>query len=140
MLVVLALSTCGQRLFALDWMHGATRYRLMPLRGWRILLAKDIAYLVIAVPLVVPLAAWAGLAAVFAVLAVGHQPSVMEPVQQARWRFVTGASFTHSLVQTTIMFGAGALTFRTSILVLPACIALWLVSLAVFGWQYDRTR
>lgn len=140
MLVVLAFSTCAQRLFALDWMHGAVRYRLMPLKGWRILLAKDIAYLLLLLPLVAPLAPWAGIAAAFAVLAIGHQPSVMEPVQQARWRFVTGASITHALVQTAIMFGAGTATFRTSILVLPACIALWLASLIAFGWQYDRTR
>lgn len=140
MLIVLALSTCAQRLFALDWMHGSTRYRLLPLRGWRILLAKDIAYLVVLVPLVAPLAVWAGLAAAFTVLAVGHQPSVMEPVQQARWRFVTGASITHAIVQTGMMFGAGTVTFRTSLLALPVCFLLWLVSLIFFGWRYDRTR
>jgi hypothetical protein len=140
MLVVLALSTSAQRLFALDWTHGITRYRLMPLRGWRILLAKDAAYLLIAVPLVAPLAGWAGLAAAFAALAVGHQPSVMEPVQQAKWRFVTGASITHSIVQTAVMFGAGTVTFRHSILALPVCIALWMISLVAFGWWYDRAR
>jgi len=40
-MVVLALSTYAQCLFGLDWPHGWTRYRLLPLRGWQILLAKD---------------------------------------------------------------------------------------------------
>ena len=140
MLVVLAVSTCAQRLFALDWTHGRTRYRLMPLSGWRILLAKDLAYFLVVAPLVAPLAPWAGLAATFAVLAIGHQPSVMEPVQQARWRFVSGASLTHAIVQTVVMFGAGSTTFRYSILMLPVCIFLWLISLLCYGWWYDRAR
>jgi hypothetical protein len=44
MLVALALSTCAQVLFRLDGGPGATRYRLLPLRGWQILLAKDAAF------------------------------------------------------------------------------------------------
>ncbi len=41
MLVALALSTYTQALFALDLPSGKTRYRLLPLAGWRTLMAKD---------------------------------------------------------------------------------------------------
>ena len=114
LLVVLAFSTYAQQLFALDIERGLVRYRLMPLRGWRILLAKDIAFLVTITPLLLPLEPLAGLAAAFAVLAFGHQASVMHAQPQARWRFVAGASITHAILQTVLMFGMGSLTYRHS--------------------------
>ena len=46
LVVALALSTHTQVLLGIDG-HGAERYSLMPLRGWRILLAKDLAFLAI---------------------------------------------------------------------------------------------
>ncbi|HUQ92560.1 MAG TPA: hypothetical protein VM120_12855 [Bryobacteraceae bacterium] len=136
MLAVLSLSTYGQRLFALD--SAFTRYYLMPLKGWQVLLAKDIAFLVVLLVLVLPLAPLAGIAAGLAVLAVGHQPSVMLPSAQSRWRFVAGASITHGIVQTICMFGAGTLTYRSSPLILVPCAVLWVLSLFYFGWRFDR--
>lgn len=140
LLLVLALSTYTQQLFALDIERGLVRYRLMPIRGWRILLAKDIAFLAIITPLLLPLAPLAGLSAAFAALAFGHQPSIMQAHPQARWRFVAGVSITHAFLQTVLMFGLGTLTYRQSPLFLAVSAALWLASLPVFGWQYDRAR
>ena len=44
LLVGLALSTEAQVLFGIDG-RGAERYRQLPIRGWQILLAKDLAFL-----------------------------------------------------------------------------------------------
>jgi hypothetical protein len=49
LLVALTMSTYAQSLFGLELGSGSgmTRYRLLPLGGWEILLAKDIAFLAI---------------------------------------------------------------------------------------------
>jgi len=138
MLVVLSLSTYAQRLFALDAARGFTRYLLMPLRGWQILLAKDIAFLIVLAVLVGPLDPLPGLAAGLAVLAVGHEPSVMSPVPQPRWRFVAGASITHGVIQTVLMFGAGTAVSRFHALVLLPFAAIWAASLFYYGRRFDR--
>ena len=54
LLVVLAMSTEAQVLFAIDG-AGAERFRQFPLRGWRIILAKDLAFLSLLSVLVLPL-------------------------------------------------------------------------------------
>ncbi|HEV2991173.1 MAG TPA: hypothetical protein VG759_22230, partial [Candidatus Angelobacter sp.] len=56
----LALSTYAQCFFGLDSPSALTRYRLLPLRGWQILLAKDMAFLTILFVLVLPLSPIAG--------------------------------------------------------------------------------
>jgi hypothetical protein len=90
LLVALALSTYAQCLFALDSSSGSTRYRLLPLRGWQILLAKDIAFLGVLLVLVLPLSPWPGLTFGLAALAIGHFPSVGLWRPQMRWRFSSG--------------------------------------------------
>jgi hypothetical protein len=89
-LVALALSTYTQCLFSLDSAAGATRYRMLPLRGWQILLAKGIAFLAILLVLVVPLNAAAGMTFGLIALAIGHIPSVAIRIPQLRWRFTSG--------------------------------------------------
>jgi hypothetical protein len=56
LLIALAVSTYAQCLFGLDSAAAMERYRLLPLRGWQILLAKDSVYLAIVFLLVLPLA------------------------------------------------------------------------------------
>lgn len=90
LLVALALSTYAQSLFGLDSASGATRYRLLPLRGWQILLAKDIAFLGVLLVLVLPLSPWPGLTSGLAALAIGHFPSVRLQLHLERWRFCSG--------------------------------------------------
>jgi hypothetical protein len=90
MLVAVAISTYAQCLFALETGAGMTRYRLLPLRGWQILLAKDLAFLGLLLLLTLPLDPAAGLAFGFAALAIGRYPSVKVHLPQRRWRFSSG--------------------------------------------------
>ncbi len=93
LVVVIALSTYAQSLFGLDLPSGLVRYRVMPLRGYEILLAKDIAFLLVAAILVAPLAPLAGFAGALVAVAVGHHASVLRPLPQMRWRFTGGVIF-----------------------------------------------
>jgi len=138
LLVVVALSTYAQCLFGLDLDSGWTRYRLLPLRGWQILLAKGIAFLLLALLLVLPLDPLAGLAAALAALAVGQQASVRMPVPQHRWRFTGGTLFPNGFVQAIAIFGAGLGVHRHSTNWLPAAAALYGASLWFYGRAWDR--
>ncbi len=90
LLVALALSTYAQCLFGLDSGSAFTRYRLLPLPLWQILLAKDVAYLSILIILVAPLSLSAGLTSGLAALAIGRYSSVRRRNPQYRWRFIGG--------------------------------------------------
>jgi len=86
----LALSTCAQCAFALEGESGMTRYRVLPLRGWRIVLAKDAAFLGVLLLAVLPLSVLHGMAFGLAALALGHYPSLRVQLPQQRWRFTSG--------------------------------------------------
>ena len=134
LLVVLALSSYAQCLFGLESTGGLTRYRLMPLPGWRIIAAKDTAFLIVAVALTLPLAPLAGLAAALAALTFGHEPSVEERREQTRWRFSSGVTIGKGIAQTIAMAGAGVTAFRISLLILiPGALAC-----AGTAWWYGR--
>ena len=132
-LVVLALSSYAQCLFGLDGDGGLGRYRLLPLAGWQILAAKDAAFLLIAIPLTLPLAPIPGLSASLVALALGHGPSVTEHREQTRWRFSSGASVLYGFVQAAMMAMAAANDQR---LVLPSAILAWAVSLFYYGRRF----
>jgi hypothetical protein len=136
--VALTLSTQAQRLFALDSRKGFERYSLMPLRGWQILLAKDLAFLMLLLVLLLPLAPLSGMSAGFVLLAFGHRPSVLDPQRQPRWRFVTGARGWLGPVQVLAMFAAGLATFRISSLVLVPCAMAYLASLHHYGNRLEK--
>jgi hypothetical protein len=133
-LVVLALSSYAQCLFGLDGDGGLGRYRLLPVRGWRLLAAKDLAFLIAALPLTLPLAPVAGAGAALVVLAVGHATAVEHPRPQTRWRFTTGGSIANGLVQTLFMAMTASAIFFTSALFLLAAMGAWAASL----WWYGR--
>lgn len=86
-LVALALSTYAQCLFSMD---SPTRYSLLPLPGWRILLSKDAAFLLMLFILVLPLSPQAGLTFGLTSLAIGHWPSVSSRLALKRWHFTGG--------------------------------------------------
>lgn len=134
LLVVLALSTFALCLFGLDTDSGFTRYRLLPLAGWQVLLAKDVPFLIVVTLLTLPLAPLAAIAAALMALTVGHYSSVKYSIPQKPWRFTGGASLGAGLVQAFLMFSAGTLTARTSLLVLFPCAGLFAASL----WQSGR--
>lgn len=137
MLVTLTLSTYAQRLFSLDSDHGFERYSLMPIRGWQVLLAKDLAFLLILMVLVLPLSPPSGLAAGFVLLAMGHWPSVLKPQSQPRWCFITGVRGWSGPAQVIIMFVAGAATVQFTWRALIPCAALYVASLFYFGMRFE---
>jgi hypothetical protein len=132
-LVVLALSSYTQCLFGLDGAGGLARYRLLPLRGWEILAAKDAAFLLVAIPLTLPLAPLAGASAALAALAMGHAPSVNRPLPQSRWRFSTGAGVMSGLLHAAFMTMAASSVYLSSPLYLLPVIAVWAGSTWNFG-------
>jgi hypothetical protein len=85
-LVGSALSTQAQCSVGLD----ATRIRLLPAPAWRILLARDGAYLAVTALLTVGLDPIAGLAFGMAALAVGRYASLHAHLKAERWRFAGG--------------------------------------------------
>ncbi len=133
-LIVLALSSYAQCLFGLESRGGWTRYHLMPLAGWRVLAAKDLAFLIVAVALTLPLSPLAGLAGGLAALAVGHAASVLEPREQTRWRFSSGAAFGNGVVQVLALVGAAVTAYRISLLILIPCA----LACAGSAWWYGR--
>jgi len=134
LLVVLAFSSYAQNLFGLDASGGLGRYRLLPLPGWKVLAAKDAAFLVLAIPLTLPLAPAAGFGAALVVLALGHGPSLHNPRTQKRWRFSSGAPLMTGLLHTALMAMAGSAVFFEGTWVLAPCAAAWAASL----WYYGR--
>lgn len=133
-LVVLSLSSYAQCLFGLDGRGGLSRYRLLPLRGWHILAAKDAAFLAIVIPLTLPLSPLAGIGAALVALAVGHEPSVNQRRTQTRWRFSSGSGIPYGLFQAGLMGMAAAGIFFNGVFVLAICVLAWACSL----WWYGR--
>jgi len=137
LLVVVALSSYAQCLFGLDGVGGWSRYRLLPMSGWRILAAKDAAFLLVVAVLTAPLAPVAGMGASFIALAMGRRPSVEDPRPQTRWRFTAGASPMYGIVQVIAMAFAASSIFLTSWLIVLPCAGAWLGSLWWFGQRME---
>ena len=138
LVVALALSTIGQVLFGIDGRGGVDRYRLWPLRGWQILLAKDLAYIAMLSVLVGPLDFVSGLFGGLAALAIGHYQSVSKIVPQARWRFTSGALATSGLLQTLALFFVGFQVRTEGAPLAAACLLTWMGSVVFYGRQWDR--
>ncbi len=137
LLIVLALSTYAQLLFGLDSDSGLTRYALLPLRGWTILAAKDAAFLLLLLPLVVFLSPLAGLAAALMALAFGHHVSVEQRIPQHRWRFTGGGTIVFGAIQAVAMFSAGVMTAREAPWFILPCAAAYAGSLAWYGRRLE---
>jgi len=128
-LIVLILSSLAQCLFGLEGETHFTRYRLLPVAFWELLLAKGLAWLVLVVMLTLPFAPLSGLAGGLAALAVGQYASVTEGRPQARWRFSTGGAIGNGVLQIFAMCGAAVATARITPAVLLLAAALYAASL-----------
>ena len=138
MLSSLSLSTHAQNLMGLDGADARTRYRLFALPGWRVLLPKDTAYLLMTLLLTITTNPLIGLTTAFAALAIGHQRSAAEPVLQRRWRFAGGRLVMPGIFQigAVFMFGTNLMNNFHPIWIIGALMA-WLVSLWYFGRTLD---
>lgn len=131
-LVALALSTYAQCLFGLDSRSGLTRYRLLPVHGWEILLAKDAAYLAVLVILLLPLDIPTGITFGLVSLAVGRYPAVRERLVVDRWRF-TGGRVRFGVLQCVlgIALAAGERSYGPILLLAAALLY------AASYWKHD---
>ena len=137
-LVTLAISTYAQSLFGLDLRSGMTRYRLLPLRGWQVLLAKDIAFMVVLLVLLLPLDPVPGITFGLAALAIGHHSSVFLRIPQQRWRFTGGRLLPVGALQ---LFGGVAIGFaetQRGPIVLALAAVLFVASLFWYGHCWDH--
>lgn len=143
-LIVIALSTYSQCLFGLDGKAGISRYRLLPLGGWQVLIAKDVVVISFLILLTLPTDSLAGLGAALIALAIGHHKSVRDPQRQMRWRFsvrkmsLSGAVL--ALVEAAVLYLAATSISDRSMLFMIPCTAAWLGSLWWYGKQFEYTR
>jgi hypothetical protein len=131
MVVVVTVSTSAQVLIGLDG-AGAQRYRLMPLPGWRILLAKDAAFLALVLILIAPLEIPASFTSALAALAIGHGRLGEQPPQQ-RWRFTSGVMWPTGAFQMFAIFAIGNGVLKYGFWFIALTAAAWLLSLWWFG-------
>lgn len=136
LLIVLALSTQTQVLLKMDG-PGFMRYRYWPLRGWKILLAKDAALLLVLVILTLLTDPLAGMAGGVAALTVGHHRSVRPASAQMPWRFTQG-SLGLGALQIIAIFLSG-MTAKEVWWTAPICVGMLMLSVLVYGWIWDRT-
>ena len=137
-LIALALSTYPQSLFGLDTGSAMTRYQLYPLRGWQILLAKDVAFLGILLILVLPLSPLAALTFGLVSLALGHHSSVMLRMPQRRWRFTGGRLLPVGALQVVASVALSFAELRDGPVVLVFVAACYLLTLPVYGRRLIR--
>jgi hypothetical protein len=138
LLVVLALSSHANNLFAADLLSGRTRWKLSPIRGLSLLLRKGLPLIAISVLLTLPLQPAAGLTAILGALAIGHHNSVLAPQDSSPWRFTLSGVFPQGVIQAACIFGLGSATARGNPYTLPAAAALYTVSLLIYAWLFDN--
>jgi hypothetical protein len=138
-LVTIALSSYAQCLFGLDGDGGWSRYGVLPLSGWRILAAKDVAFLLVVAVLTAPLAPLTGMGAGLMALAMGRRTSVLDPRPQTRWRFSAGASPMYGIGQVILMAFAASSIFLTSWLIIFPCVLFWAGSLWWYGQKLEES-
>ena len=137
-LVVGSMSSYAQCLFGLDGEGGRSRYRLLPVRGWQLLLAKDAAFLIVVLPLTFTVAILPGIGAALVALAVGHAPAVEHPRRQTKWRFSTGGGLGNGVVQVIALAMTASGIALTSVWFIVPAILAWLISLYWFGKDVDQ--
>jgi hypothetical protein len=139
LLVVLVFSSHASGLFDSDGDGGMTRYRLLPVRGWQVLLAKDAALFLVVLVLTLPMAPLPALSGVLAMTAVGHGSSVMMRRPLARWRFSVGAPILmYGVIQLVAISMAAAGTVYGGLYVMGLAALAYIASLLTMGYQFER--
>jgi len=138
LLVALTMSTYAQSLFGLELGSGMTRYRLLPLGGWEILLAKDSAFLAVLFVLLLPLDSGPGMTFGLAALALGHHSSVLLELPQQRWRFTGGRLLPVGALQALGGMALGFLEYERGLAVFALTAVVYLASLYYYGRRWER--
>ncbi len=138
LLIALALSTQAQSLFGLDFASSLLRQRMLPLKGWQILFAKDVAWLSVLLLLVAPLSMLPALTFGLTSLAIGHHSSVMLRLPQKRWRFAGGRLLPAGALQALLSIGLSFAEMRRGPAALLVALGLYLLSLAIYGIAFTR--
>ncbi len=126
--VGIAMSTVCQRMFRLDEGKALLRYRLLPLESWKLLVVRDLTFLVPLAVMVSFLSLRTGIAFGLVAIAVGRYPSLRQPVNQRRWRFV-GGDPQFGIAQLILGGIAGMGAARQGLWVLAVAFTLYLGSL-----------
>jgi hypothetical protein len=137
--ITLALSTHTQVMLGIDG-TGAGRWLLIPMPTWKVLLAKDLAFLALVVILTLPFDVMAGVSTSLVALATGRYRSVASPVPQIAWRFTAGRLAPDGIVQIIAIFAAGNAIGRGRLVALSAGALLWAASLAIAGVWWGKLR
>ena len=137
-MIAVALSTYAQCLFCLDGEPGMMRYRLMPIRGWQILMSKDLAFMSVLSCLVLPLSPLTGIAAGLAALAIGRHQALAQPSAQSRWRLTSGVLFPIGFAQIVGMVVVASAVNGGSAYWFLGAIILYAASLWWYGREWDR--
>ena len=134
-LVALALSTYAQCLFGLESGSAMTRYRLLPLREYEVLFAKDAAFLGLLGVLTFPLSFVCSLTFGLTALSIGHFPATRFRSSQYRWRFTGGRiAFGAAQIILGAAFGLGVSSHIAYALV-PITGYILGTKFAVTGWR-----
>ncbi|HME09944.1 MAG TPA: hypothetical protein VKG25_22995 [Bryobacteraceae bacterium] len=137
-LVIIFLSTLAQCQFGFDDAAERVRYRLFPLSGAEILLAKDIAWFLLAILLTWPFHFLACISSALTVLAIGHHTAVREPVRQHRWRFAEGRLGTVGLLQMFAAMSSGVAVSQAGPLAGLPFVGVYVASLWFYGRKWEE--
>jgi hypothetical protein len=138
LLVALSLSTYGQSLFGLDGVPGMVRYRLLPLRGWQILLIKGVPVILAVTFLTLAMAPLPAVTGILSALAAGNYTSIRKPRAQHRWRFTGGEIVPAGAAQVFLLFASGLAAHRASPLFGLGALAAYGISILICGRMWDR--
>lgn len=126
--VGIAMSTIGQRMLRLDEGRALLRYRLLPIAGWKLLVAQDMTFLIPLSAMVSLLSLRTGVAFGLVAIAVGRYPSLRQRANQRRWRFV-GGDPRFGCAQLLLGGFAGIGAARAGLWVLAVAFAIYMVSI-----------
>ncbi len=139
-MVVILVSTMAQVQPGFDAESGLTRYRLLPVTGRDLLLARDAAWLILVVVLTLGYPVIPCLSAALIALAAGHS-SLSEKarprVEQRRWNFSSGFLAPTGMTQIFGIVVCGALSAQYGWPVLVAAAGIYAGSVAWYGRVLD---
>lgn len=138
LLIALTLSTYAQRMFGLESPGSVARYHLLPVAGWRILLAKDVAYLGVLATVALPLGLAPAMTFGLIAIALGRYPSLRQTARQTAWRF-TGGDIRFGALQ--IVFGGLVAmgNMRTSHWFFAVAVGTYVLSLIAGDFWWNRS-